>query len=416
MKRRDHGFWQRIALGAICLLVAFYSFYHLLGLFGSEMETYAAGISTETKVLRYDGYLFRNETLLISSYEGVVDYRVSDGVKVGEGQTLALVYEEGDFALREEIRRIDRQIASLEKALVGGSTLPDMAEIKETLREDYVSLIKLLADRNTAGLAGEAEDFLVELNRKDSLIFGSESEGATTLAELRAMRAELFDLAGAYVTCRAPQSGIFHTAVDGYESLFTMEAASYDNLTAESLDRLIAATERTGGAEEGAYGKLWSDGEWRFVISVPEEEKGYFAEGAVMEGGFGVGGETKVPLTVEYLKESPETESVFVVFLGDRMPEGFFDDRSMTVSLEVERTEGIYVPKSVVVRGEGGRGVYILRGSVVHFRYVELLYEGNDFYLVKANLPKDEHDRLFLQVNDVIILNGKNLFDGRVMD
>jgi hypothetical protein len=416
MKKRSGGFWQRVALGAVFVLVALYTFYHLLGLFDSEMETYAAGVSAETRVLRYNGYLFRNETVLISTNEGVVDYRVKDGVKVSEGQALADVYAEGDYALREQIRRIDRQIELLEEGLEEDALLPDMAEVKADLREQYLGLVKQLADRNPASLAEHSGAFLAELNRMDSLIYGEESSGEVSLEHLRQMRREIFELAGDSVVCASPKSGIFYTEIDGFESLFTMEAASEEMLTVDSFARLIAATERTGGGEDGAYGKLWSDGEWRFVISVPRADASYFEAGAVHVGGFGAGGETEVPMTVEFVKECPEAESFFVVFRGDRMPKDFFRDRSQTVSLEVERTEGIYVPKHVVVRESGGKGVYILRGSVVRFRYVEILYEGNNYYLVKPDLPTDDHGREFLQVNDIIILNGKNLFDGRVMD
>ena len=63
---------------------------------------------------------------------------------------------------------------------------------------------------------------------------------------------------------------------------------------------------------------------------------------------------------------------------------------------------------------DGFRGVYVLRGSVVYFRRIEIVYEGNDYYLVKEGLESE--DVSYLQVNDLIILNGKNMFDGRVLD
>ena len=82
---------------------------------------------------------------------------------------------------------------------------------------------------------------------------------------------------------------------------------------------------------------------------------------------------------------------------------------------DMERVSGIYVPKNVVKRVDGYRGVYTLRGSVVHFRYLEILYEGSDYYLVKIGVESDGKYE-YLQVNDLIILNGKNMFDGRVLD
>ena len=80
----------------------------------------------------------------------------------------------------------------------------------------------------------------------------------------------------------------------------------------------------------------------------------------------------------------------------------------------MDRVSGIYVPRDVVERVDGFRGVYVLRGSVVYFRRIEIVYEGSDYYLVKDGIT--DEDTPYLQVNDLIILNGKNMFDGRVLD
>ena len=63
---------------------------------------------------------------------------------------------------------------------------------------------------------------------------------------------------------------------------------------------------------------------------------------------------------------------------------------------------------------DGERGIYVLRGNVVRFRRIEIVYTGEDYYLVKSSVEDTEYE--YLQVNDLIILNGKNLFDGRVLD
>ena len=122
-----------------------------------------------------------------------------------------------------------------------------------------------------------------------------------------------------------------------------------------------------------------------------------------------------IPLTLENIIEAPDHGSVLLVFRCDRLPDHFSFDRSQSVRLEVARTQGIYVPKSVVERRDGHRGVYVLRGSVVYFRYIDIVYEGKDYYLVREGV-EDDGDRIYLKVNDQIILNGRNLFDGRIMD
>ena len=104
-----------------------------------------------------------------------------------------------------------------------------------------------------------------------------------------------------------------------------------------------------------------------------------------------------------------------VIFSCDRLPSDFSLTRRQNVRITVESMSGIYVPRDVTVRVDGDRGVYILRGNVVYFRYIDILYEGTDYYLVRDGIV-DEEGFVYLQVNDLIIQSGKNLFDGRVLD
>ena len=57
----------------------------------------------------------------------------------------------------------------------------------------------------------------------------------------------------------------------------------------------------------------------------------------------------------------------------------------------------------------------ILKGSVVFERKLDLIYEGSDYYTVADGLEPDGED-VYLQSNDTLILDGQNLFDGRILD
>ena len=144
-------------------------------------------------------------------------------------------------------------------------------------------------------------------------------------------------------------------------------------------------------------------------------EKKYFKEGETYSALFSENNRTELPMKLEKLIEDKSGERILLVFSCDRQPSNFTFDRCQSVSITVRTVSGIYVPKSVVVREGGVRGVYILRGSVVHFRYIEIVHEGSDYYLVKRDSEHDEK-YTFLRENDMIILNGRNLFDGRVLD
>lgn len=412
MERLSKLWKQPMALGLIFVLIASYTLYHLIGFFDTEMRTYAVGLTAETRLVGGSGYLFRDETVLYSANGGVVDYQVEDGVKVGEGQLLARVYEGGDAATRQRLRELDAEIELLERSLDMGAAIVDPLALKEEIREEYLALMKGLSEGSSVEIPENADDFLMKLNRMDVLVNEDEAVVYQTLSALRGERESILASAGAAEADYAEQSGYFYAYTDGCEGIFTMAAATGETLGEETFYAMVEASERAQ-ALEGAYGKLSRSSEWCLVLPVSAEDGKAFTVGRVYSATFG-NGAADIPLTLEGVKDAPARGEMLLVFSADRMPEGFVFSRCLSVSMEVERTEGLYVPRNVVVREDDGFGVYILRGSVVRFRYVEILYEGSDYYLVRENV-ESEDGRQYLQANDLIILNGKKLFDGRVM-
>ena len=190
--------------------------------------------------------------------------------------------------------------------------------------------------------------------------------------------------------------------------------SALDSLTVESFAELVSYAE-DAESSDGAYGRLTDSTEWSIVLPIPRSDKKHFTAGNTYSALFSENNQTSIPLYLEKIVDDGLEDVVLLVFSCDRHPENFEFNRCQSVSLTLSTVSGIYVPKSVVVKNDGTKGVYILRGSVVHFRYIEVLHEGSDYYLVAFNSAHTD-DRTYLRANDMIILNGKNLFDGRVLD
>lgn len=395
----------------VFVLVVCYTVYHMTSLFGTELSTFAAGVTTETTVLHENGYIFRDETVLTSHYTGLVSYEAESGRKVGQGQTLATVYAEGGYLEKEQLRYLDHRIEILEESYGSGLSTLDMGEVKEDVSESYGTIVKILASGDVGGLSYEADRFLVLLNQMNGLSLGDDDQGLQTWNQLSALREELLQNSGGSQTYAAEQSGYFYSEADGYESYFTLQAA--EELTGDSFYQLI--TREPEAISEGTYGKISYSSEWILVLPIDLADQKYFEAGQTYSGTFEKNNQTELPLTLEKIIEAPEHGSALLLFKTDRLPDQFSFDRCQNVRLEVAQISGIYVPKNVAERREGFRGVYVLRGSVVYFRYIDVVYEGSDYYLVKEGI-EDDGERTYLKVNDQIILNGKNLFDGRIMD
>lgn len=412
MKSRS-GFIQKIAVGVVCIVIFAYTVYHISGVFREDIETFAAGVTTESTTLSYNGYMFRDEQVLTSSNTGIVDYKVADGTKVGQGQSIAVAYGKGRSKQRV-VSLLDKQIRILTESLNAASNgSADIVAVKENNSATYDAIVKLIAAGETGGLSYQAENLLVGMNCASEISSGGEGIGvAETLDALKAEREAIFSQSGDGEECVSPKNGYFFSGSDGCEAYFTTDAL--ETLTPESFDELVEIAE-DAEADGGAYGRITDNSRWGIVLPVPVGDKKHFTAGNTYSALFSENNQTTLPMYLERMIEQDGKDTVLLVFSCDRQPENFTFNRCQSVTLTLSTISGIYVPKSVVERVDGARGVYILRGSIVYFRYIETIYEGSDYYLVSATT---EHtaDRTYLRANDMIILNGKNMFDGRVLD
>ena len=406
------GEWKyRIAIAVLAICVLSYTVFHLISLFGEEMSTFAAGVTTETESLSGTGYVFRDETVLYSSNGGVVDYLCENGTKVTKGQKLAEVYSTGTSGDRDLVERIDRQIAVLEKSSDASVTTIDIAKLQKEINDDYYMLVRMLASGQTGEMPSQIDNMLVGMD-KLSVMTDEDSAVTQTLESLRLRKEQLISEAGSCVTETSHDSGYFYTSADGYEQTFTMDAL--DSLTVSSFESLITEKRTLSTSYGIAYGKLAETSKWGFVLEIPARESDFFEPDTTYSLEFTENGGIELPMTLMRKLDAPERSSVLLVFSCDRLPENFVYSRVQSVRIELSSVSGIYVPKRAVKTVDGMEGVYILRGSVVHFRHIYIIYEGSDYYLVSEDGAED--DFIYLAPNDLIILNGQNLFEGRILD
>ena len=406
---------QKIAFTAAGVLLVFYILYHIVGLFGEDMSTIITGVSRENTYLDSDGYIFRNERLLYSNYGGAANYEVGDGEKVSEATLLATVYDGGgDAETLETLRLIDSRIEMLERSVSSGYGVADLPEIKSEMDEAYYALIDRLANRECDDLLKQIDKLKTSMNSFSHISSKDDSAVAAALEELRDAKRSILLNSGAYISEYSSEGGYFYSYSDGLESMFTLSAA--DTIDGDGFDLLVESSS-TGGETEGArsYGKLAENSVWKLGMEIPEEKKIYFDEKGSYEVTFTSNGGVTVPMTLDKMVADSEDGTYILIFSTDRLPEGFVFNRCQNVKICVNSISGIYVPKSAVHRSDGRLCVYVLKGSVVREREIEVLYEERDYYLVDQNGGDDE-EAVYLGINELLILNGKNLFDGRILD
>lgn len=402
---------EKIALCIVFAIILFYTAFHVASLFSPEVSTIVVSGVTEISTVEFDGYVFRDETVLYATAGGAVDYAVKDGGRVLAGTLLANVYESGNREnIRESIHTVDRRMAVLDSALSANNSLAQLNGVKDDLNAEFDRVAERLAHGDVGGLSAQTDAILTDLCRV-SLMTDASSPVSATKESLVAKRSELMGAGGDVQGVYAPQSGYFYTGADGYESVFTLQAL--EGITSERFADMVASEPVLQTDQGYAMGKMAYSSEWRLGAAVTQSVADQLEEQTEYLASFMGNAASELPL---FLEQKVESENgAILIFRCDRLPEGFDFARSQSVEIRTESTSGIHVPKSAVHRADNSYYVYILRGGVVLERKIEIVYRGGDYYLVRDNVSYEGSDDLYLKSNDQLIISGSNLFDGRIL-
>ncbi len=412
MREKKGTVLKNIGIAVVCLCVLSYAVFHISSLFSEEIGVIVVGPITEEKSVSFDGYIFRDSTLINSSYSGAVDYAVFDGEKVAVGDPLATVYQEGNTAnIRDVLSILDEQIALLKKSTDDKPSVSELSGLKASAADAYYAMMKDIASADLSSISSDKQKLLVSLN---SIAMLTKEDFAITqmLDELTKKRQELLMAGGESEEITTSLSGYFYTGVDGFEESFSADAAK--TLDAEGFRKIFSEPDFSAVANN-CIGKMSYDSTWYFATEIDKYNSLYFSEGSAYKVNFTGGGGFAVNMTVDRILPSAETGGAVVVFKTNVIPEGFGFERKQTAKVTIDSVSGIYVPMSSVHRVNYENVVYILSGSVVQLRNIEIIYEGADYYIVKDGTGADE-DKIYLKSNEQLVVSGSGLFDGRILD
>ena len=413
IKKLKGGIKQRIVAVILGIAVLVYTAYHVSSLFGEDIATITTGVSTESVVLDGKGYVFRDETVLYSQNTGIAEYFKADGDKVHIGEALASIGVSGSSNSKIKVKSLDERIKILEESVSGDYSLADLPYINDQIDDSYYALAKMLATGDTGGIAEQTDKLLLNMNRRSIVTDGESSPVEKTLSDMKQLREGMLETGGQTMVEYSPDGGYFYSYVDGFESSFTFDKA--ENMTAEQYYDIVDGNSAVDNqARNTAYGKLATSSKWRFVMRVNSQQSAYFKNGNEYSFQFVENRNVKIPMTLISSANDGVNGGAILVFETNRLPQGFVFDRCQSISVTVDSHSGIYIPKEAVHRSGANYYVYILKGSVVKQRYISVVYEGKDYYLSQADVKSSE-SFAFIGTNELLIIKGKDLFDGRIL-
>lgn len=392
---------KKIGIFALGILVVVYVSNQLKNLIDSSLQTEAAFYVTYEQKLEADCYIMRDESVLTSSYSGIMYSSVNDASRLAKGQEAVRVYSrENDVSNESLIRGIDAKIDVLEKSSIDTAyASADITKMDEEIGTLLESVAVFSSDNDLVGAVSKKDAILIEMNKR-WLISNPQESFKDKVSALSAEKVSLKSkLSGASSVIYAPESGYYFSSVDGYENIFSSKKIS--TLTVKEFSEM---TEKEPEIyTNNVAGKLVTDHMWYIACPVSSKEAAYFDVGSTYSVDFTYSYGTVLDMNlVSKIGENDESEAV-LVFSSGTMPDGFEYTRKQKVNIIYKQYSGLKIPKDSVRILNDMKGVYVMRGTEIEFRLINEIHSVDDYYIIDdnaENYPRYERKREYYTVKD----------------
>ena len=163
--------------------------------------------------------------------------------------------------------------------------------------------------------------------------------------------------------------------------------------------------------DANAIGRLITSATWYYACVVPANELSGVEEGDRATLTFARDYYQPVSMRVARLSGN-EAGSRLLILSSDRALQNVTLLRQQSAEIVFASYSGLRVPKSAVRVENSQTGVYILEGTLAKWKPITILHDTGESYV--AALDTSSTDNLW--PGDELIINAKNLYDGKVVN
>lgn len=388
-------------LAAIALYFAAQGYFALTDPFTTTLVYQSSAEDT----IDVSGWLVRDEEVL-SGESGTVRHEVSEGERVGKGQTVATVYSGSDaLDTVQQIETKELQLQQLQFALSSYLNPDATLKLDGSITESLLNIRRSLSGGDYDDAADQTAQLKAAiLKRSHTYSSGEEIEAdiATVQGELSALRSSL---SGARMVT-AEHSGTYSAACDGYESLLTPEFLQ--SVTPSQLEGLPSG--QTGGS---SLGKLIIGEKWYYTAVITTEQAQQLEKGDWLTLRFSKGAQQDIDAQVTYLSAAEDGKQAVVLTCREYLAQTS-QLRHQAAQLVLRSYEGLRIPTNALRMSEDNQlGVYCVVGKVASFKPVSMVYRGDGYSLVQSASPSQ--DVSVLRPGDEVIVTSSKLSGGQIV-
>ena len=402
---------KKICIGLLTLVILVYVVYQGYMRINDPYTTEIVFRYSVSDSLNANGVILRDEYLLKSADSMAVDYLFEDGERVAKNSTVARLYNsKSDIADKDIIERLEADLELLEQSAKASSDYYTNAEaITKQIISKLISYSNVCEGQFVRDISVTKNSFLLSLNKRLATM-DKDVDYKTAINQTKALLNDYKSHQGSSVSgIRTSQAGYFVSRIDGYEGALT---------TARRLDYSLSEYSElinnkvTAKASDSSIGKIITEPHWYLAIEIPKVAAENFYIGRALDVEFPFSTVETIEATVSEIITDEYSDTVVVLLKSSAMSANLAVTRTCTVQIKFRTVTGLRLNSKAIRFNENNeQGVYVVSGEQIKFKKINIIYEGNGFCLTEYN----DSDPEFLQFYDEVVVEGKDLYDSKLI-
>ena len=395
---------------AIVLAISFFSsyiIYHLVNRSNSEIKTEFALKETVYKTIDTKCFVIRDEEFIKSDAQGTTVSFVTNGDRVASGDTVSIVFSSSeDAATYLKAQELKKDIEHYEE--LSGQANFQTLNINSLTKKINSELYDYLD-------SVEARDFKtaipsVELFR-DSMVgkqiaTGKSLDFSENLVKLNDELALLDSTKLDFTEIKSKDAGYFISGSDGFENV--LKFSDIDSLTTKDVKKALKS--KPDKISSDVVGRTVSSFKWYIACVIDTDKTVDITFDKKLYVNFPESGIERLPVSLYRIGDKGAKETV-VVFCCDEMNKSLSDFRIEDIEIITDEYSGYKISNTSIRTIDGQQGVYIVRGNLMGFRKIRVIYSTKDYSIVDN--PDNASD--YIKLYDKVVTEGVDLYDNKLI-
>lgn len=381
-----------------------------------ESPTESALMAEATSSASIKGVFIRDEQVKRYSGNGVLNYSVSDGGKLGMGSVIAQAFpDDTQISINRKIAELENKLSILEKIQNPGTLeSAQPLNLSANIEENFRNFIYCRDMKDYDAIKSNLDNLLIQMSTYQIITnevtdFNQQIEDINNeLGQLRQQSVQPTEV----IYCDRP--AYFASYCDGFEEVLTTD--SINQLTIEQLNSVTD----TKSTDNTIVGKLIDGYSW-YLAGIIDNSHHDYEVGSWVKLRFEASADT-YDAEITDIRDEGNPEQSIIIMSCSQFNQELVQHRCETVEIIRGDYRGLKVPRESIrfkdvieeVTDESGdtenaseevvncKGVNIMKGEQIEFKKIDVIYEGSDYVLSAVH----EDDNSYLSLYDDIMIEG----------